>query len=261
MRLARTLVGMVHLLPLPGSPRWAGSMQQVLDAALADATALLGGGMDALLVENHGDVPFTRDRVDAATVAAMSIVAHEIRRAIGDVPLGVNVLKNDARSAIAVACAARANFIRTNVHAGAVVADQGIVQSDAYHTLRERRLLAADEVRLFADVQGKHAMPLAPVPIAQEARDLVHRGLADALVVTGPATGEPTAIADIERVRRAVPDVPLLVGSGATPETIGRLLTLVDGAIVGTALKQDGDVRRPVDPERVERLVGAARRG
>jgi membrane complex biogenesis BtpA family protein len=259
MRLARTLIGMVHLLPLPGSPRWAGSMQQVLDAALADATALLEGGMDALLVENHGDVPFTRDRVEAATVAAMGIVAHEIRRAIGDVPLGVNVLKNDARSAVAIACAARASFIRTNVHAGAVVADQGIVQSDAYWTLRDRRLLAAEHVQLLADVPGKHAMPLAPVPIEQEARDLVHRSLADALVVTGAATGEPTADTDIERVRRAVPDVPVLVGSGATPETIGRLLTLAHGAIVGTALKEDGDVRRPVDPGRVKRLVAAAR--
>jgi membrane complex biogenesis BtpA family protein len=258
MQLARTLIGMVHLLPLPGSARWAGSMDRVIDAALADAQVLVGGGMDALLVENHGDVPFTPDRVEASAVAAMSVVAREIRRAHPGVPLGVNVLKNDARSALAVACAVGADFIRVNVHAGAVVADQGVIQSDAYHTLRERRLLAADTA-IFADVQGKHAVPLAPVELELEARDVVYRGLADALVVTGKATGDPTPLGDVKRVRSAVPAVPVLVGSGATADTIADILAVADGAIVGTWLKQDADVRRPVDPDRVRRLVQAAR--
>ena len=258
MRLSRTLIGMVHLPPLPGSPRWEGSMERATAAALADAQALVDGGMEAVLVENYGDVPFTPGRVEPATVAAMAVMVAEIRRALPGVPLGVNVLKNDARAALAVACAAGAEFIRVNVHAGAVVADQGIVQTDAYQTLRDRRLLGAD-VRLFADVQGKHAVPLAPVELEQEARDLVHRGLADALVVSGRATGEATAIADVKRVRSAVPDVPLLVGSGVTPDTVAELLSVADGAIVGTFVKRDGDVRKPVDPLRVRRLVAAAR--
>jgi membrane complex biogenesis BtpA family protein len=258
MQLARTLIGMVHLPPLPGSPRWSGSMERAIATALADARALLDGGMDALLVENHGDVPFTAGRVEAATVAAMAVVVAEVRRATVGVPLGVNVLKNDARAALAIATAAGAQFIRVNVHAGAVVADQGIVQTDAYHTLRDRRLLDAD-VRLFADVQGKHAVPVAPVEIELEARDLVDRGLADALVVSGRATGEATAIADLKRVRSAVPETPLLVGSGVTADSVAELLSLADGAIVGTSLKRDGDVRQPVDPARVRRLVAAAR--
>ncbi len=258
MRLARTLIGMVHLPPLPGSPRWDGSMERVTAAALADGRALVEGGFDALLVENHGDAPFTAGRVEPATVAAMAVAVGALRQAFPAVPLGVNVLKNDARAALAIACATGARFIRVNVHAGAVLADQGIVQSDAYATLRDRRLLGA-EVRIFADVQGKHAVPLAPVALEQEARDLVHRGLADALVVSGPATGEATAIGDVKRVRAAVPGVPLLIGSGVTADTVGELLELADGVIVGTALKRDGDVRRPVDPERVRRLVAAAR--
>ncbi|OLC18076.1 MAG: phosphorybosylanthranilate isomerase [Candidatus Rokubacteria bacterium 13_1_40CM_69_27] len=258
MRLERTLIGMVHVPPLPGSPRWEGSMPRVTALALADARALLDGGMDALLVENHGDVPFTAGRVESATIAAMAVVVAEIRRALPDVPLGVNVLKNDARAALAIACAAGAQFIRVNVHAGAVVADQGIVQSDAYHTLRDRRLLDAD-VQLFADVQGKHAVPLAAVELEQEARDLVHRGLADALVVSGKATGEATPIADVKRVRSVVPAVPLLVGSGVTADTVSELLSVADGVIVGTFVKRDGDVRQPVDPERVRRLVAVAR--
>jgi membrane complex biogenesis BtpA family protein len=119
-------------------------------------------------------------------------------------------------------------------------------------------LLAAD-VKIFADVGGKHAVPLAPVDLEQHARDLTHRGLADGLVVSGQATGAATPLADVKRVRDAVPGVPVLVGSGATPDTAAELLSLADGLIVGTALKRDGDVSAPVDPARVRRLVAAAR--
>jgi uncharacterized protein len=260
MRLERTLIGMVHLSPLPGSPRWNGSMEAAIASALADARTLVEAGLDALLLENHGDAPFTPGRVEAATVAAMSVIAATIRRELPSVPMGINVLKNDARSALAVACAVGAAFIRVNVHFGAVVADQGIVQTDAYATLRDRRLLDAD-VRIFADVQGKHAAPLAPVEIEQEARDLVNRGLVDALVVSGRATGEATAIADLKRVRSAVGSVPLLVGSGVTPDSVAELLSIADGVIVGTFVKRDGVVRNPVDPARARALVSAARRG
>jgi len=231
-------------------------MARVIELALADAQALVGNGMDGLIMENWGDAPFTPGRVDSATVAAMAIVAHELRRALPDTPLGVNVLKSDARAALAIAAATRAAFIRVNVHAGAVVADQGIVQTDAYATLRDRRLMSA-EVALFADVTGKHSAPLAPVELEQQARDLVHRGLADGLIVTGRATGESTAIGDVKRVRGAVPDVPVLVGSGVTPENAADLLSVADALIVGTSLKHGGDVTKPVDPARVRRLVGA----
>jgi len=250
------LIGMVHLPPLPGSPRWDGSMERAIAVALADARALVDNGMDALIVENYGDAPFTRGRVGASTVAAMAVIAHEIRRALPDAPLGVNVLKSDARSALAVATAVGARFIRVNVLAGAVVADQGIVQTDAHDLLRDRRLLGVD-VAIFADVQGKHAMPLAPVELEQQARDLAARALADGLVVSGRATGDATPIEDVKRVRSAVPDVPILVGSGVTPETAPELLSLADALIVGTSLKRDGDVSAPVDPARVRRLVDA----
>jgi len=259
MRLERTIIGMVHLPPLPGSPRWDGSMARVTAAALADAHALVEGGVDAVLVENFGDAPFTPGRVEPATVAAMSVVTADLRRALPRTPLGVNVLKNDARAALAVAAAVGAEFIRVNVHAGAVLADQGIVHSDAYGTLRDRRLLGVD-VAIFADVGGKHAVPLGPVDIEQTARDLVYRGLADALVVSGSATGQTTPPGDVKRVRGAVADVPILVGSGVTAETIAALLSVADGVIVGTSIKQHGDVRLPIERGRVEKLVAAARR-
>ncbi len=253
----RAVIGMVHLRALPGSPRWDGDIAAVVRAGLDDARALAEGGVDALLVENHGDVPFTAGRVDAATVAGMSVAVAEIRRHLS-IPVGINVLKNDVHSGLAVASATGAGFVRVNVHVGAVAADQGILQSEAHDTLRYRRLLGLP-IRILADVQAKHGMPLAPVPIELEARDCFHRGLADALVVSGAATGEPTPMTDLKRVRGAVPEAPILVGSGATSETIAELLSVADGVIVGTSIKRDGVLTNPVDVERVRRLVAAAR--
>lgn len=253
----RLLVGMVHLLPLPGSPRWAGSVAEVAEHAVVDARTLFQSGFDACLVENFGDVPFPAGPADPATVAAMAAVVAEVRRAVTG-PVGVNVLKNDARAALAVAAATGAAFVRVNVHVGAVVADQGLIQGDAHGTLRYRRLLGTD-TRLFVDVGGKHAVPLAPVELAHVASDAAYRGLADALVVSGVATGHPTPLGDVETVRKVVPDRPILVGSGVTPETIRTLLSVADGAIVGTWLKKDGRVTNPVDAERARRLVAALR--
>lgn len=253
----KALIGMVHLLPLPGSPRWDGEMGAVIRRAVEDARTLEAGGMQGVIVENYGDVPFTAGRVEAATVAAMAVVVAEVRRAVA-LPVGVNVLKSDSRSGLAIAAATGARFIRVNVHTGVVVADQGLVHSDAYSTLRDRRLLAAD-VKIFADVQAKHGLPLVPTELEQEAKDSVSRGLADALVVSGKATGEETPMEEVKRVRAAVPSTPLLVGSGVTPDTVRALLSVADGAIVGTFLKRDGKLANPVDPDRVRRLVEAAR--
>jgi membrane complex biogenesis BtpA family protein len=187
----------------------------------------------------------------------MAAVARRIADAV-PLPLGINVLRSDGRSALAVAVAVGARFIRVNVHVGATLTDQGVIQGDAHALLRERRMLGV-EVRILADVRTKHAAPLADIPLEQEARDCVERGLADGLIVSGAATGEPTAPGDLKRVRDAVPEIPLLVGSGATPASARELLVVADGLIVGTAVKRDGVVGNPVDAERVRRLVAAVR--
>ena len=254
---SKAVIGMVHLEPLPGSPRWAGSMEDVVRAALADARALAAGGADAVLVENFGDVPFFPGRVDAASVAAMAAVAAAVRVAV-PLPLGINVLRSDALSALAVAAAVGARFIRVNVHTGAAVTDQGLLASGAHDTLRYRRLLGID-VAILADVQTKHAAPLAAVPIEHEARDCMHRGLADGLIVSGAATGETPKMSDLERVRAAVPEAPILVGSGASAGNAADLLSVADGLIVGTSVKRDGVVTNRVDPDRVRALVRATK--
>jgi len=247
------LVGVIHLAPLAGAPGFEGDPGKIEAAALADAEALAEGGVDALLLENCGDRPFYPDSVPASTVAQMTALALAVRRRI-ELPLGINVLRNDACSALAVAHAAGGSFIRVNLLAGARVTDQGVISGRAHELLRLRQTLGAEGVRILADVDVKHSAPLAPYPLEEEVRDVLGRGGADAVIVTGPATGEPVREEDLRRVREAAGESPVWVGSGVTPGTIRHLAGLANGFIVGTALKKEGRVGNPVDPARVRAL-------
>ncbi|HVP39172.1 MAG TPA: BtpA/SgcQ family protein [Candidatus Saccharimonadales bacterium] len=260
------LIGVVHLRPLPGSPGWPPAdaaradrdpLGAVLEAAVQDARALEAGGLRGVIVENFFDAPFFAEQVPAVTVAAMARCVAQVRRSVG-LPVGVNVLRNDAAAALGIAAACGADFIRVNVHCGAMVTDQGLVQGRAAETLRLRRALGTPAL-IFADVLVKHASPAAPVDVVQAAEDTYHRGLADALLLTGAGTGKPAAPEDAARVRAALPEAPLLVASGVTQETVAAWLRACDGAVVGTWLKQGGELARPVDVDRVRRLVAAAR--
>ncbi len=212
------------------------------------------GGVDAVIVENFGDAPFAKGAVSPYTVAAMTRLVEAVITEVGHRPVGVNVLRNDARSALAVAAATGAQFIRVNVHSGAMVTDQGTIEGDARATLLDRRRLQAD-VRIVADVLVKHAVPLGNWTLEQAASDTARRGLADVLVVTGTGTGQPTRADDLQRVRDAAPSVPVWIGSGITTDSLPTVP--FDGAIVGTALHMDGDCREPVDPDRVRHIRAA----
>ncbi|WP_302080317.1 BtpA/SgcQ family protein [Salinibaculum rarum] len=255
------LVGMVHLPPLPGSPRFAGDRERLRGRALADAFALVEGGFDGLLVENFGDAPYYPEDVPKSTVAEMTAIVRELGIGV-DCPYGVNVLRNDAEAALSVAAAGGGSFVRVNVHTGSRVTDQGILEGTAHETLRVRERLGTD-VSILADVAVKHSAPVGERDIAAVAEETITRGLADGLVVSGPATGEPANADDLKTVldRRDDVDasVPVFVGSGVTAENVSALLDIADGVIVGTALKKGGETTAPVDPDRVEAFVEAAR--
>lgn len=254
----RPLVGMVHLLPLPGSPRWGGSMHAVVERALEDAGAIADGGMDGIIVENYLDAPFYPDSVPPETTAAMATVVAEVTRAVR-IPVGVNVLRNDAAAALAVSVAAGAAFIRVNVHTGAMLTDQGWIEGRAHETLRMRRRLGAP-IAILADILVKHAVPPAGLELAQAARDAWHRGLADGLVVSGAETGAATDPERLRALRAAVPEAAIWIGSGLTPENAAELLPLCDGAILGTSIARDGIAGRGIDPHRVREVLAAADR-
>ena len=252
-----TLVGMVHLQPLPGSPRWGGSMAAVLSRAERDATALVDAGFDAVLVENYGDVPFAAGTVGPETVAALTAAVGAVRSAV-DVPVGVNVLRNDVEAAVAIAAATGARFVRANVHTGSMWTDQGLVEGRAAGTLRLRAALGV-EVALLADVHVKHATPPPGASLEDAAADAWHRGLADALLVTGTATGAATRLDDVSTVRAHVPRAPVLAASGVTEETVADVLDRASGAIVGSAVMHDGTAGSGVDPGRAAALVARGR--
>ena len=253
------IVGVIHLPPLPGSARGpsAREMTGILEFARRDAAAWASGGADALIVENFGDVPFRKETVGPETIAAMTLAVAAVMAECG-LPVGVNVLRNDVEGAVAIAAAAGGQFVRANVYAGAAVTDQGLIEgrADAVQALI-RRLDAP--VSVWADVDVKHAAPLSPHPIGEMAEDAVARGLAGAVIVTGAGTGHPTDPVDLQAVRAALPRTPIYVGSGDTVKSLPSLLTIADGAIVGTAAKADGILGNPVDPQRVRALVAAAR--
>lgn len=252
------LIGVVHLGATPGAPRYAGSMDPLIERAVADARALASGGCDALIVENFGDVPFFAGSVPPETVAAMALAVAEVRRAAA-LPVGVNVLRNDARSALALCAATGAAFLRVNVHTGAAATDQGTIEGRAAETLRERARLAP-EAAILADVHVKHATPLGGESIGDAARDALERGLADGVIVTGRATGRAPDVAVLTEVREHVGAAPLYVGSGLDDSNAAALLAVADGAIVGTWLKREGRVANPVDEARVARLRAACDR-
>ncbi len=253
------IVGVIHLAALPGAVRGGGAadLPRILEAAKRDADTYALGGVDALIVENFGDVPFPRGQVSAYTVAAMTLATALIRAETG-LPVGVNILRNDVESAVAVAAAAGGSFVRANVYVGAAVTDQGVIEGRAEAVQLLIKRFGAG-ISVWADVDVKHAAQLAPRPIGDLAADAVERGLAAAVIVTGGGTGQPVSPDDMVAIRAALPETPIYLGSGARPETVGGLLRHASGVIVGTAAKVDGVVTNPVDLDRVRAIVNAAR--
>ena len=251
----KTLIGVIHLWALPGSPQWQGDFEAVVDSAVRDAQAYERGGAHALFIENFGDVPFTKASVGPETIAAMTAAGRAVRAAV-KLPIGFNVLRNDARAALAISAACGGSFIRVNVHTGAMLTDQGLIEGDAHHTLRYRAHISP-KTEIFADVHVKHAVPLGDWSIEDSARDTVERGLADALIISGSGTGMVTDVADVQRVRSACPGAKILLGSGVTGQNVQDYLSAADGFIVGSSLKFRGKLANRVDSKRIAALVKA----
>ncbi|AFZ32318.1 photosystem I assembly BtpA [Gloeocapsa sp. PCC 7428] len=251
------IIGVVHLLPLPTAPGWGNNLKAVIDRAEQEATALASGGVDGIIVENFFDAPFTKNQVDPAVVSAMTVVIQRLMQLV-TIPLGVNVLRNDAHSALAIATVVKAQFIRVNVLTGVMATDQGLIEGQAHQLLRYRREIGSD-VRIFADVLVKHARPLSSPNLTVAVQDTIERGLADAVILSGWATGSPPDLQDLELAKAAAYDTPVLIGSGANWENISTLMQAADGVIVSSSLKRHGRREQTIDPIRVSQFVEAAR--
>jgi len=257
----RVAIGVVHLPALPGSPGYRGApIDELIDTALEDARRYARGGVHGLIVENHGDIPFAKpDDLGPETAAVMAVITDRVRREVG-LPLGVNVLANGAVHALAVAQAGGAGFVRVNQWANAYVANEGILEGPAAAATRYRARLRAEGIRVFADVHVKHGAHAitADRSLAELTRDLEFFD-ADAVIVTGQRTGDGADLEELAAVRAAT-RLPLLVGSGVTPESVGAILEIADGVIVASALKEDGVWWNPVDEARVRGFMDAVAR-
>jgi len=248
----RALVGMIHVGALPGTPRSSLPLEAIVEAAVAEARIYRDAGLHAVAIENMHDRPYLARTAGPEVVAAMAVVGREVRRAAA-LPLGVQILAGANRGALAVALSAGAAFVRVEGFVFAHVADEGLMESDAGELLRYRRSIGAEGIRVFADVKKKHSAHAvtADVDIVETAR-AAEFFLADGVIVTGAATGHAADSAEVRAVAGAV-NVPVLVGSGVTPENIAAYAD-ADAFIVGSALKQGGLWSNPIDLARVQAL-------
>lgn len=251
------LLAVSHIGPLPGNPRYGGSIEPVIEKAVKDARAAEEGGADGVIIENYLDHPYPKDRAGPLKVAAMAVIVREVVKAVS-IPVGVSILRNCGPEAAAVAHASGASFIRVNALAQAVVSDQGVLEPAAYRLAVAEALMRWSPY-VMADVNVKHAAPLTPRPLREVIEETVVRGGADAVIVTGPATGRPPSPEEVaEAGKHLPPGADLVVGSGVTPDNVGEYLGNAHGFIVGTYLKgRDGGI----DPARVRALTGAMKKG
>ncbi len=245
------LIGMVHLLPLPGSPNWGGDMANIIKHAMVDAERLVKGGCDAIIVENMHDLPYLKGDLPTETVAAATLAMAQIVT-LG-LPTGLQLLAGANRQAISVASVCGAAFIRAEGFAYAHIADEGWIDACAGPLLRHRRALGASKIQVWADVQKKHSSHALTADLGM--RELTHGAEfcgADALIVTGQATGSAAVVEDVKEAAHA--GLPVYVGSGITDENLSDFAPHCKGVIVGSWLKEGGNWRRPVDLGRVKAL-------
>lgn len=256
----KPLIGMIHVRALPGTPFAKGTLDETIDKAAEEAETLFDLGFDALCIENMHDRPYLLTEVGPEIVAAMTAVGIAVRSAAPSAPMGVQILAGANTSALAVALAVDAQFIRAENFVFAHVADEGLMPTaSAAVLLRERKRIGTEHVAIFTDIKKKHSAHAitGDVTLAQTAHGADFFA-SDGLIVTGSATGAPASAADLIEARQAAPDLPLLVGSGATPDNIAEMFEHADGVIVGSSIKVDGLWSNEIDPARSAAVVEAA---
>ncbi|MDF7787639.1 BtpA/SgcQ family protein [Pantoea stewartii] len=255
----KAIIGVIHCDPFPGSPKYRGkSVSAIIERALRDAENYILGGIHGLIVENHGDIPFSKpEDIGPETPAFMAVITEKVRERFG-VPLGINVLANAALPAFATALAGGADFIRVNQWANAYIANEGFIEGAAAKALRYRSQLRAEHIRVFADSHVKHGSHaiVADRSIQELTRD-VDFFEADAVIATGQRTGDSATLDEIDEIRAATA-LPLLVGSGVTPANVCQILGRTQGVIVASALKVDGVWWNDVDRDRVKQFMAVA---
>lgn len=252
----KRIIAGVHFLPLPGSPGYdhAGGVAGIIQRARRDTNILCGEGVDALLFANEADTPYPRT-LAPETLATFVRVVTEVTAGLR-LPFGINALL-DVVAGLSIAHATGASFIR-GYFAGVYSTESGLIDTDAATALRLRAAIGRPDIQLFHNLVCVFGAPLAPRPIGEEAHGARVHSRVDGFTISGPGSSTPPA-GLFEEVREAVPDAPILVGTGVTAANVTDLLRVADGAIVVSSLRENGAALNPVDPTRVSRFMHAAR--
>lgn len=249
----KPIIGVIHLLPLPGSPQYSGGFDAILERAFSEAQIYQRAAVDGVIIENFNDLPFSNQNISREQLALMASIIGQVQREIS-IPIGVNVHFNDWTSEVALAFACKAQFVRVEVFVDTVVTAGGIVEPCCAEVTRYRKALGAERsVQIWADIHPKYSENLLPVCLQGSAK-MAKSALADAIIVTGESTGIATPLNDIRSVT-AVVDLPIFAGSGVSLKNVQETLAIADGAIVGSAFKFDGNVHNQVSEERVAEFM------
>ncbi|MGB9794236.1 BtpA/SgcQ family protein [Caldisericum exile] len=248
----KTIIGMVHLPPLPGTPLYDDSLgiDYIYSRIEADVINLQEGGIDSIMFCNENDRPYKLD-ANYATVATMGYVIGKVSHLV-KVPFGIDVLW-DPFAAISLAKATKASFIR-EILTGVYVSDMGFWNTNVGEVYRYKKLLDAKDVKVFFNISAEFAYSLDRRPLDEIAKSVAFSSLADVILVSGPMTGKPPTKETLEKVKESV-NIPVFVNTGVNENNVEELLSVADGAIVGTALKKDGFTFNPIDVDRVKRLM------
>ncbi len=247
------VIGMVHCLALPGTAGFDGDCSKILKQAVQDALTLEKAGVDAVIVENMGDDPFSA-LLDTPQVAALSAATALVKQAV-NIPVGVDAAFNDCVASLSIAKINGCDFVRIPVFVDTVEFYDGIIKPCARLCRLTRKNLDAENIMILADVQVKHTNMLLPqVTIEASAKAAAGCG-ADGIIVTGSAIGMETPIEMIQKVKKVV-NIPVIAGSGVNAKNIDEQLNIADGAIIGSSLKKDGVITNPISYDLVREVLG-----
>ena len=247
----KPIIGVVHLKPLPGSPNYQGDLNDIIDRAVKDSRMLNEGGVDGIIVENYMDNPFKVRIREPETIAAMTVIVKEIVREV-NVPVGVSFLRNSGVEALAIAYATNAKFIRVNVYCFPVIAPEGTIEPIAREVQELKSRLKAN-IEVYADVAVKHAYLHYSASIDELAIETANRCRADAVIVTGKATGEPPELVDVQLAKKS--KKPVIIGSGIAINNIKLYWDIADGFIIGTYFKEENITINPIDASKVRKFM------
>ncbi len=252
----KTVIGMIHTLALPGTPKYRGSVDEIVDKACKETETYSEYGVNTIILENMHDVPYMNRKVGPEITAAMTTVALNVKKMFSG-NIGIQILAGANEAALAVALAANLQFIRAEGFVYSHVADEGLMNACAGELLRYRKQIGADHIQVFTDIKKKHSSHSITDDVSLvETAKAAEFFLSDGLIVTGSSTGLPADVNEASQLYHST-DLPVLIGSGITSSNIAEYLSFADGFIVGSFFKENHYWENKLDPANIESLFNA----